>query len=193
MKAKPGISMLEIRFKKPDNMNESVRMIEIVEHVYHAKVKFRGPIKEYKYQYVRMAFDSEFNSEDSEEKDKSKGKKYLRLGTFFDIIDSNIINQVTKKKPAVEHLIKFLLDNSDKPDRHFGCPAIFKELVNFMAVDGTKHVYSSFFKEVLAQINKRKDKDLSFAPFITYIVEVFGYIKRETIIKKKKYLIPIVT
>lgn len=147
MKSVLGHTKLELRIKRPDE--QAVPMRELVEHVFYAKARFKGDIQEFKYQYVSVAVDSDFRQEDLGEQDKTKGKKYLRLNTFFDFADKNILGRGGKKQD-VEHLVRFILDNFQKPDMHFGRPEIVKELIQFMEADGPKHLYSTFFKEVLS-------------------------------------------
>jgi len=145
MKSVVGHSKLELRFKRPEE--RAVPMREIVDHVFYATASFKGDIQEFKYQYVSVAVDSDFRQEDLAEQDKTKGKKFLRLNTFFDFADKNLLGR--GKKQDVEHLIRFIFDSFQKPDMHFGRPQIVKELIQFMEADGPKHLYSTFFKEAL--------------------------------------------
>jgi translation elongation factor EF-G len=145
MKSTPGVTKFELRLKKPEEV--TVPMREMTDHIFHVKVKFKVPITEYKYQYATFALEKKLKQEDIQEQDRTKTlKKYMRLKTFFDFSEKNILG-LAGKKQAVEHLVRFLIDNFDKPDMHFGTSAIIKELTSFFEAETTKHLYSSIFKE----------------------------------------------
>ena len=65
----------EIRFKQP-HMDRGVRMTHIDDNIHYSTVTVPADVKEFKYMYIRLGFDSALEAEELSEQDKTRGKKF---------------------------------------------------------------------------------------------------------------------
>lgn len=78
------------------------------DHVYYITVKLPERAKEFKYTYVRLGMKNEaLNQEELSEVEKSRGKKFAKLATFFDFLEKDFLKQ--NKKSNIEYLIRFFI------------------------------------------------------------------------------------
>jgi len=96
----------------------------IDESIHFVTLKLKSSIKDLKYVYSRSE-----GGDESVVQEMSRGKKYAELLSFYDFVETGLVN--TKKK-FLEYLLTFLIKNAMRiKSEHYCQPIAIKQLMDF--------------------------------------------------------------
>jgi hypothetical protein len=118
-----------------------VQMQRLDENIFYVQAKINADDLEdkadLKYSYIKYGTQDTLDQNEESEQEKTKGKKFLRLGTFFDTFAPKKFTVMQQSKTeGQEPFIKFFLSHATKLDKHFGTPKIFDEYNKYLYEDG---------------------------------------------------------
>ena len=94
-------------------------------------------INELRYSYIKQAVGETLDTSEESEQERTKGKKFFKLNSFFDSFSTKKQFYTTSsKQESQEILIKFFLKSYNIKEQHFGRPSIFQEYSDFCKEDG---------------------------------------------------------
>ena len=94
MRPDAAMTSFDIKFRQPQ-IADSIHMDHINDNIYYAKVTLNSDqlsSKELKYSYIRLGVAPEtLEQNELSFYDRTKGKKFYQLNTYFDFLEQKII------------------------------------------------------------------------------------------------------